>query len=87
MNLATQRPGDNIAVYSFWYACQADCWGMQHGGSDVEQLFDAKDGMVYQYITYFGDDSYPVGCPVLHGPAPKSWVDTSDFGRVIPDFC
>ena len=89
MNPATQRPGDLYPSYPFWYKCQADCWGMQHE-QIVQHYFNAYDGMVYQRVDYLWDSyygTYDEGIPVLHGPAPKSWVDQSDFGLIIPDFC
>ena len=61
---------------------------MQHE-QDVRQYFNPTDGRVYQRIIHlwdYYDETYDEGFPVLHGPAPKSWVDQSDFGLVADYF-
>ena len=85
MNPATQRPGQTPDPGVMWYECQMDCWGAQHGAV-VDQYLD-DNGCYYQIVDYM-DTTIVDECPmiVIHGPAPKSWVDASNFGCVDPQF-
>lgn len=62
----------------YWYQFDADCWGAQHG---CTFHFYTLRGNTYSNVEYM-DDCSPVlelG-PLLHGPAPREWADTCDFG-------
>ena len=89
MNFATQRPYQSfkcpVTFGVMWYECQYDGWGAQHDCGICQYTGD--DGRQYQVVSYMDPDvDQPDPDLVIHGPAPKSWVDQSDFREVIADF-